>query len=110
MAAISDLELLEIQVDALFTHHPDGRIRAVNERGAGSLPRFFFGRTRAGNLWRFRYNLPEHTVRKLERLAAYEPVYGDLRVEPRILMATNARVSAVPDIHILLASPTNAVV
>lgn len=80
---ISDLQLLEIQVEALFTHDPDGRIRSVNEPGGDTAPRFFFGRSSEGNLWRCRYDLPEHTVRKLEELAADEPVHQDLGVEPR---------------------------
>lgn len=84
---ISDLQLLEIQVEALFTHNSDGRIRSINEPDGDPAPRFFFGRTREGNLWRFRYNLPEHTMRKLEKLAADELVYDDLRTEPRNLDA-----------------------
>ncbi len=84
---MSDLHFLEIQVEALFTHDPDGRIRSTNEPGGGLAPRFFFGRTREGNLWRLRYDLPEHTVRRLEELAAGEPVHDDLRAEPRNLAA-----------------------
>jgi len=44
----SDLDLLDMQVEALFTHDADGRIVAVNEPAGGPAPRFFFGRTRGG--------------------------------------------------------------
>ncbi|MGI8826748.1 MAG: GNAT family N-acetyltransferase [Chloroflexota bacterium] len=85
--AISDLQLLETQIDALFTHDLDGRIRSINEPGGASAPRFFLGRTRTGNVWRFRQDLPEDTVRRLESLVANEPVHDDLRAEPRNLEA-----------------------
>lgn len=75
---ITDLNLLEIQLDALFTHDSRGRIGYVNEPGGDRAPRFFFGRTKEGNLWRFRDDLIEEVVEKLERLADSEPVTSDL--------------------------------
>ena len=81
----SDLRLLEIQAEALFTHDSSGRIGFVNEPDGARAPRFFFGRTREGNLWRFRDDLAEDIVRQLDRLAAGEPVHDDLRAEPRNL-------------------------
>jgi hypothetical protein len=84
---ISDLQFLEIQADALFTHDARGRIGYVNEPDGDRAPRFFFGRTGEGNLWRFRDDLTEDLVRHLDRLAADEPVQVDLRAEPRNLGA-----------------------
>src|SRR4051812_42160448 len=84
---LPDLHLLELQVEALFTHDSDGRIRAINEPGGGPAPRFFLGRTRQGNLWRVRHDLPEATAQRLGELAAAEPVQDDLRAEPRSLAA-----------------------
>lgn len=84
---ISDLHLLEIQADALFTHDSRGRIGYVNEPDGDRAPRFFFGRTAEGNLWRFRDDLAQDIVRQLDRLAADEPVQGNLRAEPRNLGA-----------------------
>ncbi len=75
---ISDPQLLEMQIDALFTHDPNGRMRSINEPGGDPAPRFFLGRTRAGNKWRFRYDVPEDVVCRLEELAANEPVDDDL--------------------------------
>src|SRR5262245_43073162 len=84
---LSDLQLLELQVDALFTHDAAGRIGFKNEPGGDRAPRFFFGRTGEGNLWRVRDDLPEGLVRRLGELAAAEPVHDDLRAEPRQLAA-----------------------
>jgi RimJ/RimL family protein N-acetyltransferase len=84
---ISDLHVLEIQADALFTHDSRGRIGYVNEPDGDRAPRFFFGRTKEGNLWRFRDDLTDDIVRQLDRLAADEPVQEDLRAEPRNLGA-----------------------
>jgi hypothetical protein len=70
----SDLGWLELQVDALYA--ADARGRLLHPRGAGGAaeapPRFFFGRTRHGNLWRFAADLPEALVAELARLAAAE--------------------------------------
>lgn len=80
---VSDLRLLQLQVDALFTHDPRGRILYVNEPGGDRAPRFFLGRTREGNIWRCRDDMAAETVRELERLASEEPMRDDLRAEPR---------------------------
>jgi GNAT superfamily N-acetyltransferase len=78
----SDLELLEIQVEALFTHDAEGRIFVDNEPDGDPAPRFFFGRTREGNRWRVRHDVPEETARRLEELAETEPVRDDLEALP----------------------------
>lgn len=80
--SLSDLELLELQIDALWTHDADGRICRVNEPEGDPAPRFFLGRTKQGNLWRFRDDVPAEAVHKLEQLAAAEPVTDDLRAQP----------------------------
>ncbi len=103
--AVSDLELLEIRVDALFTHDPDGRIRRVNEPGGDRAPRFFFGRTRAGVLWRFRHDVPVETARNLEQLAAEEPVRDDLRAEPRSMDAMLAALREDQEIRWVESGP-----
>jgi RimJ/RimL family protein N-acetyltransferase len=69
---------------ALFTHDARSRLLRVNEPGGGApAPRLFLGRTRAGNLWRFRADLPETLVAELEALCADEPVGVELRDPPR---------------------------
>ncbi len=79
---ISDLRLLQMQVDALFTHDPRGRIRQANEPGGDRAPRFFFARSREGNLWRCRDDVDDETARRLDELASAEPVRDDLRAGP----------------------------
>jgi len=85
--SMHDLRLIQLQVDALYTHDPRGRMRYVNEPRGTRAPRFFLGRTREGNIWRCRDDVAEGTVRELERLASEEPVRDDLRAEPRNLEA-----------------------
>jgi hypothetical protein len=62
----------------------------VNEPAGACAPRFFFARSADANLWRCRDDLPEATVLTLERLAADEPVRGELRGEPTHLEAFRA--------------------
>lgn len=72
---LTDQELMAIHVQALFTHDARSRLLSVNEPGGGApAPRLVFGRTRAGNLWRFRADLPEILVEELEALCVDEPV------------------------------------
>jgi RimJ/RimL family protein N-acetyltransferase len=73
---------MELQAETLFTHDPLGRICETNEPGARPAPRFFLGRTRHGNLWRFRGDLPGGVIRRLDALASSEPVTADLREPP----------------------------
>jgi len=87
VASISDLQLLQLQAEALFTHDGRKRILRVNEPEGDRAPRFFFARSREGNLWRRRDDVPEKTVRALDALAAAEPVGDDVRAEPRKLGA-----------------------
>jgi RimJ/RimL family protein N-acetyltransferase len=80
---LSDRELMEVQVRALFTHDARSRLLRVNEPDGGPAPRLFIGRTRAGNLWRFRADLPLPLVHELSALCDDEPVDGELRRAPR---------------------------
>jgi RimJ/RimL family protein N-acetyltransferase len=78
----SELELMKRHVSALFTHDDLGRLRRVNEPEGAEAPRFFLGRTVAGNLGRCRYDLPERLVEELNGLSLKEPSSTDLRQEP----------------------------
>jgi RimJ/RimL family protein N-acetyltransferase len=80
----SDLELAQMQADALFVHDARGKLLRVNEPDPENpAPRFFLTHTRAGNLWRTRYDLPADLAAALEGLAATEPVSNDLHEPPR---------------------------
>jgi RimJ/RimL family protein N-acetyltransferase len=81
----TDYELMNAHVRALFTHDFESRLLFVNEPGGttNKAARMFFGRTRAGNLWRFRADLPENLREELAALCAKEPVGEELREPPR---------------------------
>ena len=86
----SDLELANLQAQALFVHDADGRLLRINEpEPTDPAPRFFLTRTASGNLWRVRYDLPADLVTELERLADSEPLGRDLREPPYHTAAYN---------------------
>ena len=78
----ADHELMDIEIDALFTHTSAGRIIADNEPGGEPAPRFFFARTRDATCWRVRHDVSEGIARKLEVLAMAETVRADLEALP----------------------------
>jgi RimJ/RimL family protein N-acetyltransferase len=80
----TDLELMNLHVRALFTHDAQSRLLRVNEPGGGGLAsRFFLGRTKEGNLWRFRADVTATLVQDLEMLYRDEPIARDLQNQPR---------------------------
>jgi RimJ/RimL family protein N-acetyltransferase len=84
----TDLELMNIHVSALFTHDADSRLLFVNEPDSAvtPAPRLFLGRTQAGNVWRFRGDLPEKLCEELNALCADEPlVNAEFNEPPRHL-------------------------
>lgn len=73
----SPYEFMHMQAEALFVHDTAGRLVRINEpEPTQPAPRFFLGRTAAGNLWRTRHDIPADLVMALERLVADEPVLG----------------------------------
>jgi hypothetical protein len=74
-SGVDDLALMEVRVAALFKHDAAGRIVTTNEPepDPGRAPRLFLGRTAAGNVWRFRDDLPDQIVVRLQPLLAAEP-------------------------------------
>ncbi|KEQ26004.1 kasugamycin N-acetyltransferase AAC(2')-IIb [Paenibacillus tyrfis] len=79
-------ELMEMHVEALFTHDRNMRLRTINEPWPGEppAPRFFLGRTIEGSaLCRFRYDVPETLARLLEELCADEPNVKDFQTKPK---------------------------
>jgi hypothetical protein len=78
----TDLALMELHVEALYRSTPGGRLLESREAQPSRAPRFFLGRTRSGNLWRFRDDLPGSLVRDLDALASAEPALPDLPREP----------------------------
>ena len=80
--SFTDLALMELHVEALYRRTSEGRLLETREKAAVQAPRFFIGRTRRGNLWRFRDDLPASLVHGLDALAAAEPVLPELPREP----------------------------
>ncbi|MCP1307007.1 kasugamycin N-acetyltransferase AAC(2')-IIb [Paenibacillus tyrfis] len=79
-------ELMEMHVEAMFTHDRNMRLRTINEPWPGepSAPRFFLGRTIEGSaLCRFRYDVPDTLARQLEALCADEPIVRDFQTNPK---------------------------
>lgn len=75
---------MAIHVQALFIHDADSRLLFVNEPGGGGpAPRLFIGRTRTGNLWRFRADLPASLIEELEALCVDEPAGAEISAAPR---------------------------
>jgi GNAT superfamily N-acetyltransferase len=88
VSGLIDRELMDLHIKALFTHSDDLRLLFVNEPGcsAATAPRLFLGRTRAGNVWRFRADLPEKLCEELNALCADEPpLSGEFNAPPRYL-------------------------
>jgi RimJ/RimL family protein N-acetyltransferase len=81
-AALNDLELMKLKAAALFTHDAGGRIVTSNESDPTRAPRLFLGRTRDGNIWRFRDDLSAELVSRLEQVLAIEPPLGDPQRRP----------------------------
>src|SRR5262245_60491973 len=76
---------MDFHISALFRRDVSGRILISNETDGERAPRLFLGRTTAGNLWRFRDDLPPDLVRELEAILAQEPIADDLRQPPAYL-------------------------
>ncbi|MGH2533324.1 MAG: GNAT family N-acetyltransferase [Thermomicrobiales bacterium] len=98
---LSDLAIMELQAAALFRCDDRGRLAAINEPDGGPGPRLFLGRTRDGNVWRLRHDLPDELVATLERQLSAEPVAVDLAQPPACLaslcdvLSANAPVGRV---------------
>lgn len=83
----ADLEFLEQQAQTLFLQDDAKRLLYVNEPDKPEAPRFFLGRTKQGNVCRFRYDLPEPLIEHLEALVALEPIPRALHEEPTYFTA-----------------------
>jgi GNAT superfamily N-acetyltransferase len=72
--------LMELHVQAMFTHDRDMRIRTINEPWPGEepAPKFFLGRTIDGSaICRFRHDVPERIAGQLKALVEDEPIVNN---------------------------------
>ena len=90
----SVIDLMNLHCDTLFRHNTAGRLQTVNEPGFPDSPRFWMGRTLAGNQWRFHHALPPTTVAALAELCRAEPIAADLRQPPQHADAIKAVLTA----------------
>ncbi len=63
-------ELLRLHLATLFAQDGEGRMTVTNEPVGRPAPRLFLGRTDAGNVWRFRHDVPRDVADALQRLCA----------------------------------------
>jgi RimJ/RimL family protein N-acetyltransferase len=63
---LSDLDIMELHVDAEFTHDAAGDLVSTNEPAAAIAPRFFLGHTTLGLVVRFRRDVAATRRRALE--------------------------------------------
>lgn len=72
---LNDLRLMNLHISAGFTQNARTRLLFVNEPENAVIPapRLFLGRTREGNVWRFRADLSEKLCEELDALCANEP-------------------------------------
>ena len=86
-AGTLETNLLELHIETLFICDAQGDLRFVREPGyeeseLDAAPRFFMGRSDTGNIWRFRYDLPEALRLELTALCQLEPRSASLHEEP----------------------------
>lgn len=96
------MTLLELQVSTLFRCDAFGRLMSLNELASPLAPRFFLGRTQAGNLLRLRHDLPRDLVKEIETLVEREPLPYALEDPPReqfTIVHALRRHNAVIDVH-----------
>lgn len=103
---LSDMELIKFQAAVLFRYDGRGRMLALNESEPDHpAPRLFLGRTVAGNIWRFRHDLPDSLIQRLDRLLRDEPITADLSQPPSILAGVVAALEREAPIESLSAGP-----
>jgi hypothetical protein len=83
----SDLTRLEVQISTLYVCNPRGDLKFIREPGYDEseldpAPRFFMGRSRDGNTWRFRHDLPEEQRLELDALCRLEATVTNFEEEP----------------------------
>ena len=71
----SNMKLMEIQAEVLFTQDENGHLQYINEPTGDTkiAPRFFFGNTNEGSICKFRHDLPDNVAVQLKEVAATEP-------------------------------------
>ena len=99
------LDLLGLQVAALFHHDRNGRIVSKNKPVYAPAPRLFLGRSTGGNLWRFRDDVPDDLIAALEPLLMREPISQDVAAVPTVQVEIVAALAQHQPIVEVYAGP-----
>ena len=81
----SNIELMKMQVEVLFTLDENGSLQHINDPTSGTkpAPRFFFGYTNEGSICKFRHDLPDNVVTQLKEVATLQPMAMNSQNIPR---------------------------
>ena len=93
----TELDWMELHLRCLHQHDARGRIVRTRQPSEWPSPLFHLGRTRLGNLWRFRDDLDPHAIRELARLAGREPALAPGHPPPERLEAIRSVLGSVAE-------------
>lgn len=79
---MNELEWMELHLRCLYHHDANDRIVKTRQPNGWPSPLFHLGRTRLGNLWRFRDDLEPSALRELARLAGKEGPLSETHAPP----------------------------
>jgi hypothetical protein len=94
--AISDLELMTIRAETLFTYDQRGRMLRSNSPAAQPAPRLFLGRTATGDVIRFSQAVSDALAAELTAIIEGRPATGNLGLPAAIAMMREALERQAP--------------
>lgn len=83
LTSIDPIQLIETQVETLYQVDDKGRLLYINQSERPPAPLFFLGRTSAGNIWRFRHDVPTDIQTVIDQLCQAEDVTSNFTQPPR---------------------------
>src|SRR5262245_60954577 len=87
-------DLMRIHIEALFTHDARGDLVHINEPNGAPAPRFFLGRTAAGDVWSFRHDVEPDVRAEIEAVIGSDADRGggvDSSIDPTLYQAILSR-------------------
>ena len=102
----TELDWMELHLRCLHQHDARGRIVRTRQPNEWPSPLFHLGRTRLGNLWRFRDDLDPRAIRELARLASREPALSPAHPPPERLEAMRSVLHSVAEIVLEWRGPS----
>ena len=91
-------DLMRVHIEALFTQDVHGDLVRVNEPNGVPAPRFFFGRTAAGDVWRFRHDVEPDVRTEIEAVIGSDAHRGggvDSSIDPTPYQAILSRSAPI---------------